>query len=60
MYIVVNQRLEKVLPIDSYIPLNDPSSYSEPDQIWIADVVLAGRGKERLVALETCSVVIGF
>lgn len=66
MYIVMNQKLRKYLPkgfcAEEHDPLERTFGYTrqerDPDEnIWVADVIVSGRGKEKktVMALENAS-----
>lgn len=69
MYIVVNQRLRKYLPKDFCSSDRDPLERNfgytgrEPDpdeNIWAADVVISGRGKDKKMAIALENARCGF
>lgn len=64
MYIVVNQRLRKYLPKEFCTAERDPLDRNyerEPEgNIWTAYVVLAGRGKDRKIAIALENARCGF
>ena len=69
MYIVINQRLRKYLPKDFCSAERDPLERTfgytrqerDPDEdIWVADVVVSGRGKGKKIAIALENARCGF
>lgn len=64
MYIVVNERLRRYLPKNIYSSLEDPLVnrywYGNPGEIWTADVVIFGRGKNRKLAIAMENAQCGY
>ena len=69
MYIVINQRLRKYLPKDFHSEERDPLERTfgytrqerDPDNdIWVADVVVSGRGKGKKTAMALENAHCGF
>ena len=64
MYIVVNERLRRYLPKNIYSSLEDPLVnrywYGDPGEVWTADVVISGRGKNRKLAIAMENAQCGY
>lgn len=64
MYIAINERLRRYLPKNIYSSLEDPLVnrywYGTPGEVWTADIVISGRGKNRKLAIAMENAQCGY